>query len=118
MIRKKTVQEVLPVKWRSPEKEDNISSYGFTSMCPGVITDAYVLAYDVQTVICDSLNESYSERIMIALQPLNTGDITNKIKKNKKRLKISVNAPECTDQPIQPVLKPKAQVTKKKIHYH
>jgi hypothetical protein len=51
---------------------------------------------------------------MIALQPLNTGDITNKIKMNKKHLKISVNAPECTDQPIQPVLKQKAQVRRKK----
>jgi len=55
---------------------------------------------------------------MIALQPLNTGDITNKIKMNKKHLKISVNAPECTDQPIQPVLKQKAQVRRKKSHYH
>jgi hypothetical protein len=50
---------------------------------------------------------------MIALQPLTTGDITP-----EKRLKISVNAPECADQPIQPVLKPKAQARWKKIHYY
>jgi hypothetical protein len=47
------VQEVLPVEGRSPWEEDNISSYGkwklygFTSMCPGVITYAYVLTYDL-----------------------------------------------------------------------
>jgi hypothetical protein len=55
---------------------------------------------------------------MIVLQLLNTGDTTNKIKMNKKRLKISVNAPECTDQPIQRVLKPEAQVRRKNNHYH
>jgi len=66
----------------------------------------------------DSLNERHSEQIIIVLQPLNRGYITNKIKMNKKRLKISVNAPEFTDQTIQPALQHEAQVRSKKIHYH
>jgi hypothetical protein len=50
---------------------------------------------------------------MTVLQPLNIGDITNKIQTNKKCLNISVNAPQYTQQPAQPVLKPEPQVRRK-----
>jgi hypothetical protein len=91
------VQEILSVEGRSPKKEDNTSSYGNCMDLPqSALVSLRTCLYRQMTCNMrsgDWLNESHSKQIMIVLQPLNIGDITNKIKTNEKRLKIPVNAP-------------------------